>query len=138
MVDALRSAWRALRPRGLVVDLQPAAIYRPRLALVADGWRREVGIIGRSPDEDVVAAHRGRQQAIAEGWFSVVVSTRGESRARYQYRSDLRWLLRVNANWHLEPTVRRRLASAWAERPAGTSLEIRRAFSLAVLRKRGR
>jgi hypothetical protein len=125
-----------LRPGGFVVDFQPAAIYLPRLAIVRDGVRREFGTLTRTPDADVVAAHRARRRAIGEGWFTRVVSTHGAYRTRYPSLADLRWLLRENANWHLEARTQQRLEAAWARRPEDASLEVRRAFSLAVLRKR--
>jgi len=46
-------------------------------------------------------------------------------------------LLRQNENWQIKPPLWRTLAAAWARRPAGAQIEIRRTFSLAVLRKRG-
>jgi len=136
MVDALRSAWRVLRRRGLVVDMQPASVYRPRLALVANGWRRDFGAILRSPDEGIVAAHRAVRQAVSEGWFTRVVARSGVARARYGSIAELDELLRQNPNWQIPPAVRRRISAAWKERPHGTSIEIRRRFSLNVLRKR--
>jgi hypothetical protein len=137
MVDALRSARRVLRRGGSVVDLQPADEYTPRLALTFDRGRTELGDISRTPDEGVVAAHRARRWAVAEGGFSPVVSTHGTHRTRYGRVADLRWLLRQNENWQIKPPLWRTLAAAWARRPEGAQIEIRRAFSLAVLRKRG-
>ena len=136
MVDALRSARRVLRRGGSVVDLQPADEYTPRLALTFDRGRTELGDISRTPDEGVVAAHRARRWAVAEGGFASVVSTHGVHRTRYGRVADLRWLLRQNENWQIKPPLWRTLAAAWARRPAGAQIEIRRAFSLAVLRKR--
>jgi hypothetical protein len=136
MVDALRSAWRVLRRGGLVVDMQPAAVYRPRLAIVGGGFRHALGRFDRAPHLDVVAAHRARRRAIAEGWFTRIVSTHGSSRGRYPGLTELRALLRENENWEMGPDLRRRLTAAWSRRPVGASLEIRHAFSLAVLRKR--
>lgn len=137
MIDALRSARRALRRGGVVVDLQPAAEYTPRLAVVSGRGRKELGAIARRPDEGVDAAHRARRRAIAEGGFSLLVSTHGTHRTRYRGLADVRWLLRQNENWRIEPPRWRRLAATWARRPAGAQIEVRRAFSLAVLRKRG-
>jgi hypothetical protein len=137
MVDALRSARRVLRRNGLVVDLQPAADYTPRLAIAYGRGRRELGAISRTPDEGVVAAHRARRRAIVEGGFSLLVSTHGMHRTRYRGLADLRWLLRQNENWRIEPPLWRRLVATWARRPEGAQIEVRRAFSLAVLRKRG-
>src|SRR6266545_3112407 len=82
------------------------------------------------------AADRARRQAIAEGAFSPVVSTHGTHRTRYRRLADLRWLLRQNENWTIAPTLWRKLAATWARRPDGAQIEIRQAFSLAVLRKR--
>lgn len=120
-----------------MVDLQPADDYTPRLAIASGRGRIELGDISRTPDEGVVAAHRARRRAIAEGGFSPVVSTHGTHRARYRRLADLRWLLRQNENWRIEAPLWRRLAAAWARRPEGAQIEIRQAFSLAVLRKRG-
>lgn len=137
MVDALRSARRVLRRGGVVVDLQPAADYTPRLAITYVGGRKQLGAITRTPDEDVAAAHRARRIAIAEGGFSLLVSTHGTHRTRYRGLGDLRWLLRQNKNWRIEPPLWRQLVQTWARRPEGAEIEVRRAFSLAVLRKRG-
>lgn len=137
MVDALRSAWRVLRRGGLVVDLQPAAEYTPRLAIVSDRGRKELGAISRTPEESVVAAHRARRRAVAEGGFSLRVSTHGRHRTRYGGLDDVRWLLRQNENWRIDPPLWRRLRAAWARRPEGAQIEVHRTFSLAVLRKRG-
>jgi len=137
MVDALHSAWRVLRRGGLVVDVQPAADYAPRLAVVYGRGRKELGAISRTPDEGVSAAHRARRRAIAEGGFSLLVSTHGTHRTRYQGITDLRWVLRQNENWRIEPPLWRRLVATWARRPEGAQIEVRRSFSLAVPRKRG-
>jgi len=137
MVDALQSAWRVLRPGGLVVDLQPAADYTPRVAIVSGPRRKELGQITRAPDEGVAAAHRARRRSVAEGAFSFVVSAQGAHRTRYRGLADLRWLIRRNENWRISAPLWRRIAMAWERRPEGAQIEIRRAFSLAVLRKRG-
>lgn len=137
MDDALRSARRVLRKGGHVVDLQPAAEYTPRLAIAAGHRRTELGDITRTPDVSVVAAHRARRRAIAEGGFSQVVSAHGVHRTRYDRLADLRWRLRQNDNWRIDPLLQRRLAATWARRSAGAQIEIRAAFSIAVLRKRG-
>ena len=137
MVDALRSAWHVLRPGGHVVDMQPAAEYTPRLAVVSDRGRRELGQISRAPDEGVVAAHAARRRVIAEGEVSVIVSTHGTHRTRYGSLARLRWVVRQNENWRIDPPLRRRLATAWARRPKDAQIEMRRAFSFAVLRKDG-
>ncbi|HEV8669805.1 MAG TPA: hypothetical protein VGS01_03610 [Candidatus Limnocylindria bacterium] len=137
MVDALRSAGRVLRRGGLVVDLQPADDYTPRLAIVSGRHRTELGAIARTSDAGVAAAHRARRRAVAEGAFSYAVSTHGSHRTLYRGLPDLRWVLRQNENWRIEPALWRRLIATWARRPDGAQIEIRRAYSLAVLRKRG-
>ena len=136
MVDALRNARRVLRRRGLVVVVQPADDYTPRLAIAHDRGRTELGAISRTPDEGVAAAHRARRTAVAEGAFSLLVSTHGTHRTRYRGLTDLRWLLRQNENWRIDPPLWRRLVGLWARRPQGAQIELRRAYSLAVLRKR--
>lgn len=137
MVDALRSAWHVLRPGGHLVDMQPAAHYTPCLAVISGRGRRELGAISRTPDEDVVAAHAARREVIADHGFSLIVSTHGTHRTRYRGLADLRWVLRQNENWRIDPPLRRRLAVAWARRPKDAQIEMRRAFSFAVLRKSG-
>jgi hypothetical protein len=120
-----------------VVDLQPASVYRPRLAIVANGWRRDFGAILRSPDEGILAAHRAVRQSISSGWFTRVRARSGVARATYGSIADLDELLRQNPNWQIPPAARRRVSAAWRERPRGASIEIRRTFSLNVLRRRG-
>lgn len=138
MVDALRSAWHVLRRGGHLVDMQPAAEYTPRLAVTSGRGRRELGTICRTPDGDVVAAHGARRKVIAEGGFVPIVSTHGTHRTRYRTLADLRWVLRQNENWRIDPPLRRRLAVTWARRSKDAQIEMRRAFSFAVLRKVGR
>ena len=125
-----------LRPGGLVVDIQPAAAYEPRLAVAWNGARREIGAFRRTPDADVVAAHRARRDAVAAGWFDVVTQTRRVWRARYRGLAEVRWLLRQNANWTLDESVQRRLSTALRHAPAGGWIEVTRVFSLAILRRR--
>jgi hypothetical protein len=137
MVDALRSTWRVLRKGGVVVLMLPAARYAPRLALVRDGGRTELGRVTHTPDPDVIAAHRARRRAVAEGWFSLAASTHGAHGARYPSLADVRWVVRQNTNWHVGAREWRRLAAAWSRRPRGAKLEIRRTFAIAFLRKRG-
>jgi hypothetical protein len=137
MVDALHSAWKVLRPRGLVVDLQPAVDYTPLVAIVSGAHRKRLGQITRRRDEGVDAAHRARHRAVADSAFSLVVSAHGAHRTLYRSLADLRWLLRQNENWRIPAPLWRRIAAAWKRRPEGAEIEVRRAFSLAVLRKRG-
>jgi hypothetical protein len=136
MVDVLRRARDVLRPGGLVVDVQPAAVYEPKLAVARNGARREIGAFRRTPDADVVAAHRARREAVAAGWFDVLTRTRGVWRARYRGLAEVRWLLRQNANWTLDESVRRRLSTALRRAPAGGSIEVTRVFSLVILQRR--
>ncbi|HKY51591.1 MAG TPA: hypothetical protein VJP45_10075 [Candidatus Limnocylindria bacterium] len=139
MVDALRSAGRVLRPGGVVVDLQPADVYRPRLAIVAPGGTRTpLGAIARDRHPGIAAAHRARRAAVAEGVFDRVVSLHAVHRGRYRGPRDLQSRIAASDNWHLDPAMRRRLAAAWARRPRHAVLELRQPFSLSVLRKRAR
>lgn len=137
MVDALRSAWQVLRPRGVVVDLQPADRYRPRLSLVSPrGARLALGAIARETHPGIAAAHRARRRAVSDGTFTRVVSLHAVERHRYDGPRELRALLEANDNWHLQPALRRRLDDAWSKRAPKSFLEVRQSFSLAVLRKR--
>jgi hypothetical protein len=138
MVDALLSARRVLRPRGLVVDVRPAVAYRPGLAMVRkNGDRLAIGAFRRTPDPDVVAAQRAVRQAIRDGWLEVVSRTRGRWRAGYRDLAELRWVLAANQNWSLDPETRRRLSKAWRGHGQADAIEVSRVFSLTVLRKRG-
>lgn len=138
MVDALLSARRVLRPRGLVVDVRPALAYRPGLAIVRQkGDRLAIGSFRRTPDPDVVAAQRAVCEAVREGWLEVVSRTRGRWRAGYRDLAELRWVLAANQNWDLDPETRRRLSKAWRGHAQADAIEVSRVFSLTVLRKRG-
>jgi hypothetical protein len=137
MVDALRSAWRVLRPKGLVVDVRPPVAYRPGLAILRDGDRLAIGTFLRTPDPDVVAAQRAVGEAVREGWFEIVSRTRGRWRAGYGDLAELRDVLAANQNWDLDPDTRRRLARAWRGHGRADAIEVSRVFSLTILRKRG-
>jgi len=137
MVDALRSAWQVLRPGGVVVDLQPADRYRPRLAIVSPkGARVTLGAIARDRHPGIAAAHRARRVAVSEGRFTRVVSLHALHRGRYSGPRAVRALVHANDNWHFQPALRRRLDAAWAKRTPGAFIEVRQPFSLAVLRRR--
>ena len=137
MVDALLRARRVLRPRGLVVDVRPALAYRPGLAIVRQkGDRLAIGSFRRTPDPDVVAAQRAVREAVREGWLEVVSRTRGRWRAGYRDLAELRWVLAANQNWDLDPETRRRLSKAWRGHGRADAIEVSRAFSLTILRKR--
>ena len=138
MVDALLSARRVLKPRGLVVDVRPAVAYRPGLAIVRQKQGRlAIGSFRRTPDPDVVAAQRAVRKAVREGWLEVVSRTRGRWRAGYRNLGELRWVLAANQNWDLDPETRHRLSRAWRGHKQMDAIEISRVFSLMVLRKSG-
>src|SRR5688500_20230818 len=69
MVDALEAVRRALRPRGLVFDLQPEATYLPTVAVRDSRGRRSIGVLDREPDEDVIAAREARERVVRESRF---------------------------------------------------------------------
>lgn len=133
MVDALRSAWRVLRPRGHVVDVRPRASYRPALKLRRGRRALDVGTIVREVDEDVAAAARAVRSVVREGLFGIVSSVTPRSRATYADVSDLQRMVDASENWRLPAATRRRILARWRE---GDALEVTRTFSLTVLRRR--
>lgn len=133
MVDALRSSWTVLRPRGVVIDVRPAAVYRPRLAVQRGPRRLDLGPLQRDPDADVVAAQQATRRTVRDGWFDVVRRTRWQWRARYEDPAALDRMLAENENWHVPAATRRQLANVHT---AGDVIEVSRVLSLAILRKR--
>jgi hypothetical protein len=138
MVDALRDAWRVLRPRGVVIDARPAVEYRPRLAIRGRGGRRVIGDILRERDPGIVGARRAVRETVRDGWFAVVSRTRRRWSARYSGLEDLRWLERVSDNWTITPALWKRIRAAWPRREGPEPVEIGRAYSLTILRKQAR
>ena len=135
MVDALRSAWSVLRPRGVVIEARPAAFYRARIRVLRGARRLDVGPVRRDPDTDIVAADRATRQVVTAGWFDLV--HRGGTRwhARYDDIAGLDRMLAANENWRVPPSTRRRLTKVFN---AGDVIEVSRVFSLAILRRRAR
>jgi hypothetical protein len=133
MVDALRSAWTVLRPRGLVVDVRPAAFYRGRIRVLRGTRRLDVGPVHRDPDADLVAAERATRRVVADGWFDLVKRARVPWRARYDDLAQLDLMLAANENWHVPASTRRRLANVLT---AGDVIEVSRVLALAILRRR--
>jgi hypothetical protein len=135
MVDALRSAGQVLTPRGLIIDLHPSVNYQPSLAIRRGGRRLAVGRIHREPDQDVAAAERAVRQTVREGLFEVVARERTPWVSHYPHVDDLTRLLQLNANWSIEPRIRRRALRLWRDDEGG-SIEISRTYALVVLRAR--
>ena len=133
MVDALRSAWTVLRPRGVVIDARPAAFYRARIELIRGERRIDVGPVKRDPDTDIVAAERATRRVISAGWFELVHRGRTRWHARYDDLAGLDRMLAANENWHLPAVTRRRLVDHI--RP-DDRIDVSRVFSLAILRRR--
>jgi hypothetical protein len=84
-----------------------------------------------------VEARDAVRRAVREGWLEVVSRTRGRWRAEYRSLAELRWVLAANQNWDLDIATRRRLSKAWRGHGRADVIEVSRAFSLTVLRKRG-
>ena len=137
MVDALEAVRRALRPRGLVFDLQPEATYRPTIAVRDSRGRRAIGVLDRQPDEDVIAAHEARERVVREGRFVQVASLRRTYTTRFTSLSDFDADRRSHTPvWRLARGVRPRLTQAWRTRRDGAVIETTRRMTIAVLRKR--
>lgn len=137
MVDALESVRRALRPLGLVFDLQPDATYLPTVAVRDSRGRRSIGVIDREPDQDVIAAHEARERVVREGRFVQVASLRRMYTTRFTSLSDFDADRRSHTPvWRLARGVRPRLLEAWRTRHDGAVIETTRRMTIAVLRKR--
>lgn len=133
MVDALHDAWRVLRPRGALIDVRPAAVYHPQLALRRGRRHLRIGPLRRDADTDVVAAQRASARVVRERLFTPILRVRRRWTSRYPTIDDLEWMISVSTNWHMPATTRRRLKRSW--RP-GDELEVTRAFTVAALRRR--
>jgi hypothetical protein len=138
MVDALRDAWRVLRPRGFVIDARPAVDYRPRLAIRQRDGRRVIGEILRERDPGIAAARLAARAVVREGWFRVLSRTTRRWTSRYSDLKDLQWLERVNDNWTITPELWKRVRAAWPSRAGPDPIEIGRVYSLTILRKQAR
>jgi hypothetical protein len=137
MVDALEAVRRALRPRGLVFDLQPEATYLPTIAVRDSRGRRSIGVLDREPDEDVIAAHEARERVVREGRFVEVASLRRMYTTRFTSLSDFDADRRSHTPvWRLARGVRPRLTQAWRTRGDGAVIETTRRMTISVLRKR--
>lgn len=136
MVDALEAVWRALRPGGIVIDLQPDATYLPTLAVRDRGRHRRVGDILRPQDEDVLAAHAARERIVAAGRFRTIANVRRAYRTSYEHIEAFEADKRSHTPpWRLAPGVRRRLLALWRSRGRGAAIEVTRRMTLTALRK---
>lgn len=136
MVDALEAVRAALRPGGLLVDLQPDTFYQPTVAVRDDDGRREVGRVHRDLDEDVVAAHAARRRVVSAGrldeiaFFARAYRTRQSTLAAFDVEKGSH-----TPPWRLDRGVRPRLLNAWRARGEGAVIETTRRLTVAVLRK---
>ena len=136
MVDALEAVRGALRPRGLVFDLQPEATYLPTVAVRDARRRRSIGVLQREPDEDVIAAHEARERVVREGRFVQVAFLRRTYTTRFTSLSDFDADRRSHTPvWRLARGVRPRLLEAWRGRHDGAVIETTRQMTISVLRK---
>jgi len=137
MVDALEAVRKALRPKGLVFDLQPEATYQPTIAVRDSRGRRSIGMLDREPDEDVIAAHEARERVVREGRFEQIASLRRVYTTRFTSLSDFDADRRSHTPvWRLARGVRPRLIDAWRTRHDRAVIETTRRMTIAVLRKR--
>jgi hypothetical protein len=131
MVDALEAVRTRLRPRGVIVDLQPDLTYQPAVYVSRGSRRLLIGAVTRTLDENILAAHIARDRAVAVGRFRLVASGGASFRARHDITSFERELA-DNENWSLPRGFRARLAAA--ARP-GTRIQIEKRFDFIVLRR---
>lgn len=135
MVDALRAAREALRPRGRLVDIQPERHYQPRLSVVDARGRVDLGAIVREPDEAVMAGHAARERAIRLGLFREVLRADRTYRARFRTLSAFDAELVSNTNWRLPRGSRARLERAWRPRRGEAAIVLAKRFTVTVLQK---
>jgi len=71
MVDALREAWRVLKPSGVLIDVRPVTIPLVVEVVIASRtiWAKEVA--SYSAPEDVAAAEAAVQHALSREWFAL-------------------------------------------------------------------
>ncbi|HEV8534947.1 MAG TPA: hypothetical protein VGR87_04400 [Candidatus Limnocylindria bacterium] len=138
MVDALESVRKALRPSGVIFDLQPDAAHQPTVAVRDRSGRHALGPLLRETDEDVLAAHAARDGLVRAGRFSQVAFL------RRTYRTSVATLAAFDADrrshtptWRLARGVRPRLLEAWRAGGKGAGIETTRRMSIVVLRRRG-
>jgi hypothetical protein len=74
MVHALRNIWRALRPDGVLIDLQPTP-DNPLLSVLSPTGAWPVGQLDYSADlPDLAAAEAALASACGQGWFELLES----------------------------------------------------------------
>ena len=98
MVDALEAAWRGLRSRGLLVDLQPDDSWETRVAVLSGGRRCQVGRVTGDPDPSIAAAHRALARVMREGRFRRVAFLRHHSRTGFSSLAALYEYFRSRSN----------------------------------------
>jgi len=136
MVDALEAVRGALRPRGLVFDLQPDATYLPTVAVRDSRGRRSIGVIHREPDEDVIAAHEARKRVVREGGFAEIAMLRRTFTTSFTTLAAFDAEMRSHTpTWRLARGMRPRLLDAWRTRRDGAVIETTMRMTMAVLQK---
>lgn len=139
MVDALEAVRGALRPSGLVFDLQPDATYLPTVAVRDSRGRRPMGVIAREPDEDVIAAHEARKRVVREGRFAEIALLRRTFTTNFTTLAAFEAERRSHTpTWRLARGMRPRLLDAWRARREGAAIETTMRMTIAVLQKRAR
>jgi hypothetical protein len=139
MVDALEAVRGALRPRGLVFDLQPDATYQPTVAVRDSRGRRSMGVIAREPDEDVIAANGARKRVVRDGRFAEIALLRRTFRTSFTTLAGFDAERRSHTpTWRLARGMRPRLLEAWRARRDGAVIETTMRVTMAVLQKGAR
>ncbi len=112
MVLALEKAWRALRPGGHVVDIEPDESRLPRVALYRGRRPVLVGSIERDADEDVMAAQRALDRSLGRGLFTPVAVVDHEYLTRFASVAAFEAEWRCHPSWHPNRDLRTRLGAA--------------------------
>lgn len=129
MVDALRSAHRAVRPRGLVIDARPDASRPPRV--VADGRTR--GRIAQSADADErdAASDSAVDRVVRDGLFRRRGSGHLWHLSRFADLAELDAYLSDSARYSGYERGTRRALTPFRRGP----LDLRRAIKFEVLQR---
>ena len=138
MVDALREARRVLKPRAVLINLQPLTMPLIVEVMIAARpvWAKEVP--SYSAPEDVAAAEAAVQQALASEWFAFEKSLPYHLDIRCDNAADLSAYAQSRklseAEIPYEEVEGQRLALSRSGETA--RLRCRRPWSLSVYRKR--
>lgn len=138
MVLALEKAWRALRPGGHVVDIEPDESRLPRVALYRGRRPVLVRSIERDADEDVMAAQRALDRSLGRGLFTPVAVVDHEYLTRFTSVEAFEAEWGSHPSWHRNRDLRKRLRAAASAASPPSRVAIAWSLRLTVLRRKWR